>query len=152
MKINIQGSVYNVEMLKMEGTQAQVKVNGEVFDVNIENAFAPQSIQASNNSQPVANSQVVNEPVSKPQAVAQDTTDFMQGNYKFLSPLPGIILSINVNVGDKVASGQKLVVLEAMKMENNITSDVEGVVTAIKIAKGDAVMEGDILVEIVTEN
>jgi biotin carboxyl carrier protein len=64
------------------------------------------------------------------------------------SPLPGAILAIHVKVGDKITVGQKLLTLEAMKMENNINSDKEGKVSAIKVKKGDTVMEGDALIVI----
>ncbi|MFA7201298.1 MAG: acetyl-CoA carboxylase biotin carboxyl carrier protein subunit, partial [Bacteroidales bacterium] len=57
-------------------------------------------------------------------------------------PLPGVILEVTVKEGDTVKSGQKLVVLEAMKMENNIEADRDGVVTSIKVSKGDSVLEG----------
>ena len=64
------------------------------------------------------------------------------------SPLPGTIIDIFVKLGDKITIGQKVLMLEAMKMENNIESDKAGTVTEIKIAKGDAVMEGDVLIVI----
>jgi biotin carboxyl carrier protein len=64
------------------------------------------------------------------------------------SPIPGTILEIHVNVGDTVKSGDRLITLEAMKMENIINSDKGGKVISIHIKKGDSVMEGDILVEI----
>ena len=62
------------------------------------------------------------------------------------SPLPGVILDIRIKEGDPVAVGQTLVVLEAMKMENNIDSDRAGVVKSIKVNRGDSVLEGDVLI------
>ena len=62
------------------------------------------------------------------------------------SPLPGVILDIRIKEGDTVAVGQTLVVLEAMKMENNIDSDRAGVVKSIKVNRGDSVLEGDVLI------
>jgi len=64
------------------------------------------------------------------------------------SPLPGTILEIYCKVGDNVAIGQKVLMLEAMKMENNIEADKAGVVKEIKVSKGNAVMEGDVLIVI----
>jgi len=64
------------------------------------------------------------------------------------SPLPGVILDIYVKVGDRVKVGQKLLTLEAMKMENLIESDKEGIIASIAKQKGDSVMEGDILISI----
>ena len=64
------------------------------------------------------------------------------------SPLPGVVLDIQVAVGDRVGTGQRLMILEAMKMENNIDSDREGTVKEIKVATGDSVLEGDVLLTI----
>jgi biotin carboxyl carrier protein len=64
------------------------------------------------------------------------------------SPLPGTVLAVKVNVGDRVTTGQTLVVLEAMKMENNIDADRGGVVKEISVQQGATVMEGDNLIVI----
>ena len=64
------------------------------------------------------------------------------------SPLPGVILDIKVAVGDAVKVGQRLMVLEAMKMENNVDSDKEGTVAEIRVGTGDSVLEGDVLIVI----
>ena len=58
-----------------------------------------------------------------------------------MTPLPGVIISIDVKEGSSVKRGQKVAVLEAMKMENDILADCDGVVTAIHVAKGDTVEE-----------
>ena len=59
---------------------------------------------------------------------------------------PGVILDIKVNVGDTVKKGQVIIILEAMKMENNINADKDGKITAINVNKGDSVLEGTDLV------
>ena len=61
------------------------------------------------------------------------------------SPMPGTILDVKVNVGDSVKKGQVLMVLEAMKMENEIMAGVDGVVTSVGVTKGAAVQTGDAL-------
>jgi len=65
-----------------------------------------------------------------------------------VAPMPGTIAEILVSVGDEVQADEELIILEAMKMENNIESDKEGRVVSIKKQKGDAVLEGDILIVI----
>ena len=70
----------------------------------------------------------------------------MAGGHTVKSPLPGTVLAVKVQVGDKVAPGQTLAVLEAMKMENNIDADRSGVVKAICVQQGATVMEGDNLI------
>jgi Biotin carboxyl carrier protein len=62
------------------------------------------------------------------------------------SPLPGIILEIKVKVGDTVKKGDTVLILEAMKMENNIHADKDGKVTAINVNNGDSVLEGTDLI------
>lgn len=64
------------------------------------------------------------------------------------APLPGVIVDIKVNVGDTVKNGDTVVILEAMKMENNIHSDKEGVVKSVCVNKGDSVLEGAELIVI----
>ena len=64
------------------------------------------------------------------------------------SPLPGTIVEIFVKPGDKVTIGQRVISLEAMKMENNIESDKAGTVAEIKVSRGSAVMEGEVLIVI----
>ena len=70
------------------------------------------------------------------------------GGTKVTSPLPGTILDVFINVGDQVKAGQRVVLLEAMKMENNIEADTDGTVTSVNVRKGDSVLEGDTLIVI----
>lgn len=65
-----------------------------------------------------------------------------------VSPLPGVIISLNVAVGDKVVMGQSVATLEAMKMENAIEAETSGIVTAIHVQKGDSVLQGAKIVTI----
>lgn len=69
--------------------------------------------------------------------------------FKVLSPLPGSIIKINVNVGDSVKEGDCLIVMEAMKMENNVIAEKGGTVKSIKVGIGETVLQGDTLMEIV---
>lgn len=133
-KFKINGNEYNVAVKKVEGKIAEVNVNGVDYSVEMENApaaaAAPVAAQAAAQAAPAA--------APQPAAAAKDVT----------SPLPGVILSVNVAVGDKVKAGQKVAVLEAMKMENDIESDFDGTVTAIHVNKGDSVLEGAKIVSI----
>ena len=72
--------------------------------------------------------------------IAKPTTTGGAGAIK--APLPGVVLDIKVNVGDAVNAGDTVVILEAMKMENNINADKSGVVKSISVNKGDSVLEG----------
>lgn len=135
-KLKINGNDYAVVINDVEDTMAEVEVNGTPYSVEIDRQIKqaakisrPAPAPVSESGAPV---------VSKPAAPAN------AGAVK--SPLPGVILSVNVNVGDTVKIGQKLLVLEAMKMENSIDSDRDGKVVAIKVNKGDSVLEGAELV------
>ena len=69
----------------------------------------------------------------------------MNGN-AIKTPLPGVIIDVKVNVGDTVKKGDTVVVLEAMKMENNINADRDGKVVSIAVKKGDTVADGAALI------
>ena len=70
------------------------------------------------------------------------------GKTKIVAPIPGIILSLNVKVGDTIKENDLLLVLEAMKMENNIVSEKSGVVTAINVEVGQQVLQNDLMIEL----
>jgi len=70
------------------------------------------------------------------------------GETRVMAPMPGKILGLNVNVGDKLEMGQVVCVLEAMKMENEITSEVEGKVQKVNVKVGDSVGAGDVIIEL----
>ena len=70
-------------------------------------------------------------------------------NKQIKAPLPGSILDIKVNVGDKINKNQVIIVLEAMKMESEIYSDYEGIVKSILVSKGQVVSEGQLMIEII---
>ncbi|MGC9151077.1 MAG: biotin/lipoyl-containing protein [Microbacter sp.] len=128
----INGQPYKVNIEHVDEASASVEVNGELFQVELE-----KSVKAA--AQPI-----VRPVVSASKAGHAHSSDLV-GAIK--SPLPGVILDITVNVGDEVKMGQKVIVLEAMKMENVINADRDGKVIEIKVAKGDSVLEGvDLLV------
>jgi methylmalonyl-coA decarboxylase, gamma subunit len=64
------------------------------------------------------------------------------------APLPGVVTKINVSVGQQVKKGENVLVLEAMKMENNITAEADGTVSGIAVKAGDSVLEGAVLLTI----
>ena len=141
-KYIINGNQYNVTIGDINDNIAQVEVNGTSYKVELEKApaAAPKTTvvrQVVAPTKPAAQTTVVNKPA--PAAA---------GKSGVKSPLPGVILDIKVNVGDTVKKGQTIIILEAMKMENNINADKDGTVTAISVNKGDSVLEGSVLVTI----
>ena len=129
-KFKINGKDFHVAVNGISGTKADVTVNGVNYDVELENAVAPVQQAAPAQTAPVA-------PVaSAPKAPAHAT-----GGKAITSPLPGVIISVDVKEGSVVKRGQKVAVIEAMKMENDILADADGTVTAVHVSKGDTVAE-----------
>lgn len=134
----INGNKYDVAVNSVSGNIADVTVNGTSYQVEMENVPAA-PVQAAPAAAPAA------APMAAP--AAQKPAAAPAGAGKAVkSPLPGVIISINVNVGDAVKAGQVVAVLEAMKMENEIQAEFDGTVTAIHAAKGDSVLEGAAIV------
>ena len=139
-QFKIGNNPYQVDILSVEGDIAKVSVNGIEYEVEMENAPAAAPVQA-----PAAAPAAASAPAQAPAAPAAAPA----GNAKKVtSPLPGVILSVNVSVGSQVKAGDKVAVLEAMKMENDIEAEVSGTVTAIHVQKGDSVLEGAAIVSI----
>lgn len=134
----INGAPYNVKINGVEENIAKVEVNGIEFDVELEKPVAQPKPVVRAVAAPV---KTIEAPIEKQEAVDA-------GVFAVRAPLPGTINDLKVAVGQVVAKGQTVVVLEAMKMENNIDSDRAGKVLEVKVAKGDTVMEGSILVTI----
>ena len=74
------------------------------------------------------------------------------GPAPLVAPMPGLVVRINVQVGDQVQAGQPLVVMEAMKMENELRSAAAGIVAAVRVQAGVAVEKGSVLVELRAAN
>ena len=141
----VQGVDYEVDIIEIEGTLAKVSVNGTEFDVELKQPISiGKQIHKPVHVKPVAAKVVGETPkVEKPAQEVQAG----EGT-KVCSPLPGTITSVNVKVGDAVAVGDSVVVLEAMKMQNNIEAENAGTITSIMVKEGDSVMEGTVLVTI----
>ena len=145
-KFKINGTDYNVDINEVEGQEIKLDVNGTPYIVTVDKemrAQKPRTTIVSSSPAPrvaVASGEVQRASAPNPNAAA--------GGTKVATPLPGTILDVFVNVGDQVKAGQRVVLLEAMKMENNIEADTDGTVTSVNVRKGDSVLEGDTLIVI----
>ena len=138
----VQGVDYEVEIEEMEGNIAKVSVNGIPFEVELKQPINP--AKAITRPKVVAPAPAAAAPVARPAAPAAPAG----AGSPVKAPLPGTISSVNVKVGDKVNVGDTVVVLEAMKMQNNIEAENSGTVTSILANQGDSVMEGATLITI----
>lgn len=142
-KYIINGKEYAVNIENLQGNQASVTVNGKAYDVEIVGQ-APKKITpvakpaapaAKPAAAPAAAAATPAAPAAAPAAAPGEGTPFK-------APLPGTINDIKVAVGQTVNVGDVVLILEAMKMENEITAEKAGTITSITVNKGDSVMEG----------
>ena len=143
----VEGTDYDVEILEIEDNVAKVNVNGAEFVVELKQALKPTTRPIKQGVAPepkpaapaaAATAATVQQPAAAPAGAGRN----------ICAPLPGTIIDIKVKVGDQVKEGDTLLILEAMKMQNNIEAEVSGQVTAILVKPGDSVMEGTALVTI----
>lgn len=138
-KYTINGNKYEVAIGDIAENQVTVTVNGEEYTVEME----PEPV--------VEKKVVVRKPEAAPAPSEDNDTTTAAANVSgeaVRAPLPGVITSIEVSVGDEVKAGDTLLVLEAMKMANNIETEKDGRVAAICVKPGQSVMEDDALVVI----
>ena len=138
-KFKIGGNQYDVTVNGIEGKIADVTVNGVNYQVELENevpaAAAPVAAPA---AAPAAAAAAAPSAAPKPAGAGKVIG----------SPLPGVIISVDVKEGQAVKRGQKIAVIEAMKMENEILAECDGTITAIHVKQGDSVLEGADIVTI----
>ncbi|AUR48735.1 methylmalonyl-CoA decarboxylase, gamma subunit [Porphyromonas gingivalis TDC60] len=137
-KYKINGNEYNVVINSIEDGLADIEVNGTPYKVEILTEKKKASKPA------IKHPTVTAAPVAAAPAAPAVSAGGQGTGVK--SPLPGVILDVCVKVGDEVKVGQKVAVLEAMKMENNINADRDGKIVAVKVNKGDSILEGSDIV------
>lgn len=131
-KFKINGKDYTVAIGQAEGKVLTVNVNGADYQVELENAPAAAPVQAAPVAQAAPAAAAAPAPAAAPAGAGE----------KVNSPLPGVIVEVCVKEGQAVKAGQKVAVLEAMKMENEIPAPKDGTITGIHVAKGDSILEG----------
>lgn len=136
-KYTINGNIYNVAVGDVNDNNVTVTVNGEEYTIEMERkSVAKERVKVQ-----------APKPVQKATVNTQTENGAIAGE-AVKAPLPGVINEVCVKVGDKVEIGQTVVVLEAMKMANNLDAEKAGVVTAILVEAGQTVMENTPLVVI----
>jgi biotin carboxyl carrier protein len=120
IKVNIDGEEHSVQVEELEDGKLRVMLEGSVFDIETKQDIKEEIIEEKSKK-------------GEEEGVV-------------VAPLPGTVASISKKVGDKVKKGTSILKLVAMKMENDIKSNKDGVIKEIKIKKNDTVNKGDILV------
>ncbi|MBR4935539.1 MAG: biotin/lipoyl-binding protein [Bacteroidaceae bacterium] len=146
-KYKVNGAQYDVTIDSIVGNKAKVEVNGIPFEVEMQGSSLVEAdlpTQAPIEGATPAAAPATPVPAAAPAAPAAGPG---AGN-PVKAPLPGVVTKVLVTAGQAVKKGDTVLVLEAMKMENNITAESDGSVTGICVAPGDSVMEGTVLLTI----
>lgn len=137
-KYTINGAQFDVTIDSIVGSKAKVEVNGIPFEVEMQGSSLVEEALPT----------VSTDATETPAAVAPAATSGPGAGAPVKAPLPGVVTKILVSAGQAVKKGDTVLVLEAMKMENNITAEADGKVTGICVSAGDSVMEGTTLLTI----
>jgi biotin carboxyl carrier protein len=143
----VQGVDYEVEIAEVEGNIAKVNVNGIPFEVELQKPINAAKHPSMNKPKVEAPKPASTAAPAAAAPVAAPAAPAGAGS-PVKAPLPGTITDIKVAVGQQVNVGDVVLVLEAMKMQNNIEAEYSGQVTSIVVNKGDTVMEGAVLLTI----
>ena len=136
-KFTIRGNDYDVHIRDIEENIAEVDVNGTIYEVKIKGEVITSKTP-----------KLIRKPVEQLPGEGQIKKKETTGKHAITAPLPGTILKINVSIGDVVAEGQNLLIMEAMKMENQVQSGKGGEILSIKVNVCDTVLQDDVLIEI----
>ena len=136
-KFKVNGNEYNADVKSVNDNRLTIEINGVDYEVDIEKKEKKTPILAV--SKVVSSTIETNLKTSKP-------GDAQPNSIK--APIPGTVLKINCKVGDTVNLGDTILILEAMKMQNEISATASGKVASIAVKEGSNVMEGDILISI----
>lgn len=150
-KYKVNGAQYDVTIDSIVGNIAKVEVNGIPFEVEMQGSSLVEEDLPTQVADEAAAPAVAAAPAAveaAPAAPAAPAAGAPGAGAPVKAPLPGVVAKILVSVGQAVKKGETVLVLEAMKMENNITAEADGKITGICVAAGDSVMEGTTLVTI----
>lgn len=135
-KFTIKGHDYEVDILHFENDVVELEVNGTHYSVEVRREAKEKT----------KTPRLVRQAVPKPSPEEAGISKAASPSVSIKTPLPGTILKILVKLGDEVKKGDTLLIMEAMKMENNITAEKAGKVALIKVKEGDSVLQNDVLV------
>lgn len=136
-KFTIKGHNYDVDILKFEDNIANIEVNGTLYKVEVQ-----QEIKQSKTPK------LIRQEIMHKRRDSKIKKNISAAAFEVKAPLPGNIMHVYVKEGDAVSVGDKLLMYEAMKMENEIKAEKEGTIALLKVRPGDSVLQGDVLIEI----
>jgi len=137
-KFKIHGNEYNVELKSFEDKIATIEVNGTSYEVEVEGKETTKT-----KTPTLVRSRV---PVDRKESKIKKNVGSRATSIK--APLPGTIFKLIKKEGDEVKKGETILIMEAMKMENNVLAEKDGVIASLKVREGDSVLQNDVLAEI----
>ena len=141
-KLTIDGVEYDVEVGDTATSPVDVTVEGTTYSVGIPASAGSTSVSPAATSRPAPARPSAPSPATPAPATASGSPGAIN------APIPGRIISVLVSVGDAVTSGQGVIIMESMKMEQTIAAATDGTVSAILVSPGDAVAHGQAMVEL----
>ena len=148
-KYTINGAQFDVTIDSIVGSKAKVEVNGIPFEVEMQgSSLVEEALPTVSTEAAAALAAPAAAPAAEPAAPAAAAKSGPGAGAPVKAPLPGVVTKILVKEGQGVKKGETVLVLEAMKMENNITAEADGTVTGICVSAADSVMEGTTLITI----
>lgn len=135
-KFTIRGNDYDVEVMNFEDSIAKVEVNGTKYTVEVHR-------EVQKTKTPI----LVRQEVPSPRRSETKIKKSLSAS-AIKAPLPGNIMQVFVKDGQEVKKGEKLLIYEAMKMENSVLAEKDGIISSVKVNVGDSVLEGDVLIEL----
>lgn len=148
-KYTINGAQFDVTIDSIVGSKAKVEVNGIPFEVEMQgSSLVEEALPTVSTESAAAPAAPAAAPAAEPAAPVAAAKSGPGAGAPVKAPLPGVVTKILVKEGQGVKKGETVLVLEAMKMENNITAEADGTVTGICVSAGDSVMEGTTLITI----
>ena len=142
LQVKVNGKSFDVEVSDFSGGSADVTVNGTQYAIEIEEAGGAVAAPAAKTAAPApVKAAAPAAPAAGPVSIASaGATDVIS------APMPGVIMDITVKPGDKVAAGDIVCALEAMKMKNMIRSTREGTVASVEVSEGQRVPFGAVII------
>ncbi|MCD6329488.1 MAG: biotin/lipoyl-binding protein [Candidatus Cloacimonetes bacterium] len=137
-KMEINGEKFEGRVIEYDGLNAKVEINGIAYKVKMEPEFGK-------NKKDLERSKKV---ITLQPSLSGKSVDSLLSPGNVKAPLPGVIIDLKVKEGDEVKEGDLLIILEAMKMESELTASVKGTVKKINVKVGESVLEDQLLVEI----
>ena len=148
-KYTINGAQFDVTIDSIVGSKAKAEVKGIPFEVEMQgSSLVEEALPTVSTEAAAAPAAPAAAPAAEPAAPAAAAKSGPGAGAPVKAPLPGVVTKILVKEGQGVKKGETVLVLEAMKMENNITAEADGTVTGICVSAGDSVMEGTTLITI----